>query len=95
MTTFAILNRTPTQDLTGIVKAHYPDAHIWSPNVAFVRDTASATEVSGKLEIQTKSGDSITGKYTQIVVVEIAPNYWGFTESSLWGWLKASFESTA
>ncbi len=94
MPTYAILNRNPDQDLATVLKPSFPEATIWSAQIAFVRDVATAAELSNKLGIRTKVGDVETGHLTHMVVIEVAPNYWGYTDASLWTWLKASFEAS-
>lgn len=93
MATFAILSRAGAAAATAI-SAAFPDHHIWSNEVAFVRAAGSAKEVSEKLGVQHQGPDgTIAGTLNQTVVVEVSPNYWGFTEQTLWAWLKNSFEA--
>ena len=93
MTTYAILNRDPGQDVGALVAKVYADAYVWSSQVAFVRDSASPIEVSRKLDVVHKVDGGKEGTHEQIVVIEAAPSYWGYTDTALWNWLKTSFEA--
>jgi hypothetical protein len=95
MSTFAILTRVAGQNLEGYVAAAYPDNHyVWSPSVVFVQSSGTAREISERVGITRKdAAGNLTGAINQAVVVEIKPSYWGFTDQTLWGWLKSSFET--
>jgi hypothetical protein len=90
MAVYAILNRNPDQDLGTLVKGVFSDAYVWSREVAFVRELASAQDVAIRLGVP-PPGES--EGLTQIIVIEASPNYWGFTGTDFWAWLKAAYEA--
>jgi hypothetical protein len=95
MTVYAILTRNPQQDFVGAVSRAFPEAQMWSNHVAFVQDAGSAIDVSRRIGVRARSADGseVLPGLDQIVVIEVSPNYWGFTDSALWAWLKKSFEA--
>lgn len=95
MAVFAIMSEVPKPELRSEIERAFPDSfYHWSDTVSFVKASGTAKVVSEKLRIMSRDGEKLFGVYDKTAVVQTSPSYWGFSKSSLWEWLKSSFEAS-
>ena len=96
MAVFSILSETPKPQLRERIEKLYAGRfyHL-SDTVSFVRDNGSAQAVATSLGIRSRDPDGkVVGEIEQTAVIQTSPSYWGWSKSTLWEWLKNSFEAT-
>ena len=96
MAVFSILSEALQPQLRERIAKQYAGRfYHFSDTVSFVRDNGSAQAVATILGIRTRDSDgNVVGDIEQTAVIQTAPSYWGWSKSTLWEWLKTSFEAT-
>lgn len=94
MSTFSITTARPEPRVDEALTAHYAgNFYRWSDNVAFVTTSETARELAAKVGVKSSSeGEIEQGGITDILVVKVAPSYWGFSTKEFWEWLRSSLE---
>lgn len=94
MAVFVILSENPQPDLRANIERTFPEQHFhWSDRVSFVRASGTSRDLAGKIGVQTRGDQNqVKAGLTGVAISELSPNYYGWTNASLWDWLKSSFE---
>ena len=96
MAVFSILSETPQPHLQErIAKLYAGKFYHFSDTISFIRDNGSAQELVKNLGIRSRDADGkVIGEFEKTAVIQTSPAYWGWSKSTLWEWLKTSFEAT-
>lgn len=95
MAVYTVLSEVPQPELRVAIEREFPERfYHWSDTVSFVQGTGTAQAIAAKLGIKSRDlAGEITGQIDRSVVMEASPAYYGWSKSTLWGWLKSSLEA--
>lgn len=93
MATFAIISATPSDAFKAQVAAIYPDNHTFRDGVIFVTSASTAQQIARSLGVSPVDDEGkSSSQFGHLLVIQVTSNYWGFGVSTLWDWMKSSFE---
>lgn len=94
MAVFTVFSEFPQVALRTAIEQKFPnDFYHWSDTISFVKSSGTAKGISTQLGIKNRTdGDAVHGNIDAAFVMRASPSYWGWSKSSLWEWLQASFE---
>jgi hypothetical protein len=94
MPTYSVITLAPDQRVTDAINVLYAgNFYHWSDRVSFVTASETAQQVAEKLGVKPKAdGSAQDDGVTNIVVLKLAPSYWGFSTQEFWDWLQLSLQ---
>ena len=93
MAVFAVVSKVLQPALAARIAQSYPELFEWSDRAWIIQTNDNATKIARNLGVSERdaSGQE-SSEFGHVVVLQLAPSYWGYGPTPIWEWMKSAFE---